>query len=184
MAEPEMRASDAEREAVVGRLNVAAGEGRLTLDEFSQRLGGAYDATTRAELVPLIADLPHAAAPGSSPAPSSSRRQWHIAPLGGMRRHGAWRVPSSTLAVTLIGGADLDLREAELEAPVVTVTKVSLIGGMRVTVPPGVNVEVSGFSVIGGKRIEGASAPAGAPTLCLRAFSLIGGVRVLSQRSR
>jgi hypothetical protein len=101
-----------------------------------------------------------------------------------MRRRGAWRVPASTLSVTLIGGADLDLRDAELEAPVVTFTKVSLIGGMHVVVPPGVRVEVSGFSLIGGRRIEDASAPAGAPTLRLRAFSLIGGVRVQSQRNR
>ena len=180
MAEPEMRASDAEREAVVGRLNVAVGEGRLSLDEFSQRLGGAYEATTRGELAPLIADLPQSPA---APAPSPSRTQWHVTPLGGMRRRGAWRVPASTLAVTLIGGADLDLRDAELDAPVVTVTKVSVIGGMDVTVPPGVRVEVVGFSLIGGKRIDDAPAPAGAPTLRLRAFSLIGGVRVRSQRS-
>src|ERR1700754_1818387 len=180
MAESELRASDAEREAVVGRLNVAVGEGRLTLDEFSQRLGGAYAATTRGELVPLIADLPQAAVPAVAGKPS---KQWHITPLGGMRRRGAWRVPSSTLAVTLIGGADLDLRDAELDAPFVTVTKISLIGGVDVTVPPGVRVEVSGFSLIGGKRIEDAPAPAGAPTLSVRAFSLIGGVRVRSQRS-
>ena len=45
----DLRASDAEREAVVGRLNTAVGEGRLTLDEFSTRLGNAYEATTRGE---------------------------------------------------------------------------------------------------------------------------------------
>jgi hypothetical protein len=67
---------------------------------------------------------------------------------------------------------------------VVTVTKISLIGGMHVTVPPGVRVEVSGFSLIGGKRVTDAPAPAGAPTLRLRGFSLIGGIRVRSSRDR
>jgi hypothetical protein len=106
-------------------------------------------------------------------------KKWHITPIGGMRRDGKWRVPPSTLAVTLIGGADLDLREAELDAPVVTITKVSLIGGTHVTVPTGVRVEVSGFSLIGGRRIEDdAPAPPGAPTLRLRAFSLVGGIHV------
>jgi hypothetical protein len=95
-----------------------------------------------------------------------------------MRRRGTWRVPPKTVAVTLIGGADLDLRHAELEAPVATVTKVSLIGGVHVTVPPGVRVEVSGFSLIGGKRIEDAPASPGAPTLRINAWGLIGGVRV------
>ena len=169
----EVRASDAEREEVVGRLNVAVGEGRLTLDEFSQRLGGAYGAKTRADLVPLVADLPM-----SHVQAESSRREWHVTPLGGMRRRGLWRVPPATVAVTVIGGADLDLRAAELEARVVTVTKVSLIGGVHVTVPPGVRVEVSGFSLIGGRHVDDAPAPAGAPTLRLRAWALIGGVRV------
>jgi hypothetical protein len=179
MGDLDVRASDAEREAVVGRLNVAVGEGRLTLDEFSTRLGITYAATTRGELEPIVADLP-----ASSPAPTTvdGRTEWHVTPLGGMRRSGAWRVPATTTAVTLIGGADLDLRDAELAAPVVTVTKISLIGGMRVTVPPGVRVEVSGFSLIGGKRVTDAPAPAGAPTLRLRGFSLIGGIRVRSSR--
>jgi hypothetical protein len=173
MTEPDLRASDAEREAVVGQLNTAVGEGRLTLDEFSQRLESTYAATTPGELEPLTADLP-AAAPGAG----DGGTQWHVTPLGGLRRDGAWRVAPQTVAVTLIGGANLDLRAAELAAPSVTLTKVSVIGGVRVTVPRGVHVEVSGFSVIGGRRVEEAPAPAGAPTLRIRAFSLVGGVRV------
>jgi hypothetical protein len=180
MGELDVRASDAEREATVGRLNVAVGEGRLSLDEFSTRLDSAYAATTRGELEPLVADLP-AAGGGPAAAPASGK-EWHVTPIGGMRREGAWRMPASTVAVTLIGGAKLDLRDAELAAPVVTVTKVSLIGGMRVTVPPGVRVEVSGFSLIGGKRVSDTSAPAGAPTLRIRGFGLIGGIRVRSSR--
>src|ERR1700712_1882551 len=88
MGDLDVRASDAEREAVVGRLNVAVGEGRLTLDEFSTRLGTTYAATTRGELEPIVADLP-----ASSPAPTTvdGRKEWHVTPLGGMRRSGAWR---------------------------------------------------------------------------------------------
>ena len=177
MSGMDVRASDAEREAVVGKLNTAVGEGRLTLDEFSTRLGTAYEATTRGELEPLTADLPEAV---SSTRPAG--KEWHITPLGGMRRSGAWRVPETTITVTLIGGADLDLRAAQLEAPVVTLTKVSLIGGTRITVPPGVRVEVSGFSLLGGKRVTDAPSPPGAPTLRVRSFSLIGGIRVRSTR--
>ena len=158
----EVRASDAEREAVVGKLNTAVGEGRLTLDEFSSRLGNAYEATTRGELEPLTADLPEAVS--STPAGGE-----------GMARHAAGRhaphaapgaSPRRTIAVTLIGGADLDLRAAQLDAPVVTLTKVSLIGGTRITVPPGVRVEVSGFSLIGGKRVDRRACAAGCADGC------------------
>src|SRR4051794_20072921 len=127
----DVRTSDAEREAVVGKLNTAVGEGRLTLDEFSTRLANAYSATTRGELEPLTADLPETRSASRPPG-----KEWHVTPLGGMRRSGAWRMPATTIAITLIGGADLDLRAAELDAPVVTLTKVSLIGGGPGHPPP------------------------------------------------
>jgi len=48
-----VRASDAEREAVVERLRVATAEGRLTFGALTERTKAAYTATTRGELVPL-----------------------------------------------------------------------------------------------------------------------------------
>jgi hypothetical protein len=53
-----VRASDDDRATVVRVLELAAGAGMLTLAETDERLGRAYAARTRAELVPLTADLP------------------------------------------------------------------------------------------------------------------------------
>jgi len=51
-------ASDAERELVAAKLRDHAGEGRLDADELEERLGKAYGARVRGDLVPLVADLP------------------------------------------------------------------------------------------------------------------------------
>jgi len=51
-------ASDADRDTVVGLLNAALAEGRLTPDEHDQRLSGAYAARTWQQLDQLTADLP------------------------------------------------------------------------------------------------------------------------------
>jgi hypothetical protein len=58
--EPELslRASDAERETVVERLQEALSEGRLTVTEFDERTRDAYAATTRGDLAALTEDLP------------------------------------------------------------------------------------------------------------------------------
>jgi hypothetical protein len=56
---PELRASDAEREAVVEQLRRHAAEGRLDPEELEQRVSAAYAARTHGELVPLTADLPY-----------------------------------------------------------------------------------------------------------------------------
>ena len=53
-----MRASEAEREAVVERLREHCAAGRLTVDELSERIERAYAARTVADLDALTADLP------------------------------------------------------------------------------------------------------------------------------
>ena len=55
---PEVRVGDAEREAVVARLQAALAEGRLELHEFEERSSTAYAAKTEGQLVPLTSDLP------------------------------------------------------------------------------------------------------------------------------
>jgi Domain of unknown function (DUF1707) len=66
-----LRASDADRDAVVDRLREAAGEGRLEPHEFEQRVGEALRARTYGDLAALLADLPAA---GRTPAPRTRRR--------------------------------------------------------------------------------------------------------------
>ncbi len=53
-----LRMSDRDREGVVARLNQAVGEGRLTIEEFEERLTGVLTARTFGDIVPYVADLP------------------------------------------------------------------------------------------------------------------------------
>ena len=55
---PQTLASDADRDTAVGLLNAAWAEGRLTADEYDQRLSAAYAARTWQQLDQLTADLP------------------------------------------------------------------------------------------------------------------------------
>jgi hypothetical protein len=175
-----IRASDAERDATLQRLSAATGDGRLTLEEFSQRMVRATSAKTRAELDRLVTDLPADAAASSVVAERGpSRPSWHVSPIGGLSVSGPWRMERSVVVVTLIGGADLDLRQAQLAAPEVTLTKVSLLGGVSIGIPPGIRVDASGFSLIGGTSVDaGPDSGPGAPVVHVRAFSLIGGTRI------
>ena len=53
-----LRASDADRDQAATVLNNAMAEGRLTVDEHSERLDAVYAAKTHADIVPLLDDLP------------------------------------------------------------------------------------------------------------------------------
>ncbi|MFG1998150.1 DUF1707 domain-containing protein [Spirillospora sp. NPDC048911] len=189
-------ASDAERNAVITRLNQACGAGLLSLQEFSERVEDAQLVRTRAELDGLVDDLPAQ----NDDAPEV-RTQWHVAAMGGLRRHGRWHMDRHLVSLGVIGGTNLDLREADIAAPEVTLTKVSLLGGVSVCVPRGVRVVLERRGLLGalafgmvGRRLagRGTDAPASAdgdvdgcgpvdpetPTVRVRAFSLLGGVTV------
>src|SRR5207245_7707363 len=116
---------DAEREHAVSRLREACAEGRLTLEEFSQRVDEAYAARSREELALATRELPEL------PAMSSRKRRKYltISIFGGADRRGRWRVPRRGFVLNLFGGSDLDLRQAELDAPVVTFFVLNMWGG-------------------------------------------------------
>jgi hypothetical protein len=178
------RASDAEREAVVARLRHAAGEGRLTVEELDERIDAAYAASTRAELEPLTADLPPSSATAAAPVgagpPARGGSSVVLGILGGGDRRGRWRVPPRMTVINVMGGADLDLREAVLDGPEVTIVVWSLMGGSTILVPDDLQVELGGFALLGGNdlRLEGDPPPPSAPVVRVQAWSLMGGTDV------
>jgi hypothetical protein len=56
---PEIRASDGDRDKVAAALQEHMAEGRLTADEFNERLEQVYQSRTYGELEKVTADLPH-----------------------------------------------------------------------------------------------------------------------------
>jgi hypothetical protein len=89
----EMRASDADRDRTIDVLRAAAGDGRLTADEFDERLGAALSSRTLGDLARLTADL--AAGLGlAHPAAAQAEDVIRIDQRGGsVQRAGRWVVP-------------------------------------------------------------------------------------------
>jgi len=80
-----MRASSADRERAVDVLKAGFAEGRLTQDEYNDRMGRAYTARTYGELAALTADLPAGVLPAwpvqAYQAPSTSTNSMAIASM-------------------------------------------------------------------------------------------------------
>ena len=76
---PALRASDADRERVVEILRQHSVEGRITADEFEERMAAAYQAKTMGALAELTGDLPVDLA-------EHTRRQAELARRGSGRR--------------------------------------------------------------------------------------------------
>ncbi|MBT2459259.1 DUF1707 domain-containing protein [Streptomyces sp. ISL-86] len=195
---PELRASDADRERVVERLRDAVAEGRLDMEEFEERLEAAYKSRTYAELEPLTRDLPAAVPPASAVSPAAVAPSagpdtaWPtriggegtsataVAVMSGFQRKGRWTVPARFNAVAFWGGGELDLREASFAERDVVINCVAVMGGIQITVPPGVEVDVRGFGFMGAFDQHDTPGPTrpGAPRVVVTGFAFWGGVEI------
>ncbi len=171
---------DDERRAAQARLEVAVGEGRLTLDDFTQRSGRIWAATDSAEVARTLDDLPPPPVVGGS-APARSTL---VSVIGDIRRRGRWALRSRTRAWLVIGDVELDLRSALIGNDEITIEVYSLIGDVEVIAPEGVEVELGGFSLLGDRRVDLAPVPRvpGTPIVRVRVVSLIGDAKVRSAR--
>ena len=162
---------------------MATVEGRLTLSELTERTEAAYTATTRGDLVPITADLPAVSGSPATPTPSIVRgdREWVVAVMGDSKRQGRWRIERPLAALAVMGDVVLDLRGAEVPHGEVDITATAVMGDVKIYVPDGVDVQLSGIAVMGDKQVQVREAPAGqtAPRVVVRATVVMGDVKVL-----
>jgi Domain of unknown function (DUF1707) len=86
---PDLRIGDADREAAAESLREHYAQGRLTLEEFNQRLDATFKATTQSQLNLLMRDLPRAARPSAPlPVTSAGRERAREDYQGGCGAHG------------------------------------------------------------------------------------------------
>ena len=177
-----VRASDGDREAVAARLNEAVGDGRLTLQEFSERLDLAYAARTRGDLAPLTADLP---ATGPVRRPERLRRVM-LGIFWDSRRAGPQPLEDEITAIALLGDAVIDLRGAKATSKEITIRAYALINDVDVIVPEGVAVELSGVAVVGDNRNMAKPVPTGTSRFVVKihGHALLGDVQVIHSNPR
>jgi Domain of unknown function (DUF1707) len=146
----ELRASHADRDSVVEQLRVAAGDGRLTPEELDERLEGALTAKTYAELAALTADLPAASQP-EGVAPREARDLLRFDRRGGnVKQYGRWVVPARIEANVKGGRVKLDLTEAIVSHPMLSVDADVRGGSLILVIKPGITVDANDVAIAGG----------------------------------
>jgi class 3 adenylate cyclase len=167
-----VRVSDADRDRAVVTLREHTAAGRLTLEEFSERLELAYAARTRDDLEGVTRDLP-AGLPAVRKRPP---RRFTVAIFSNTQTTGRWRMPRRGFAFVFFGDADIDFRSAELGAELASLTVFILFGNADVYVPEGVDVDFGGLGVVGHRREWGRDVPplTATPLLRVHVFSLFG----------
>ena len=87
----------------------------------------------------------------------------------------------SASALAVMGGVEIDLREATLDPGGATLDVTAVMGGVEITLPPDCAVEIETHGSMGGvdtRLTESTDQQAGAPTLHLRVNAWLGGVQI------
>ena len=148
--EPRDLATDVERDQAIAALRHHTAAGLLSLDDFAEGVERVLLAETRADLVPITANLP--AIPEPSAPPRELPRRWAVGVLSGERVRGPWRLDDHLHAVACLGSVEVDLCDALVVGDEATIYVVAIFGGVEVQVPEGIPVELSGFAVMGSKQ--------------------------------
>ena len=180
------------RQSVIVQLTEHFAADNLSVEALEQRLDGAHSATTLEELRALVSDLPVVApdtpmvtGPRTYVSPATgehvSERQIIVGIMGGAEKKGVWTPARQTIVVALMGGVELDFREARMPPGVTEVNIFAVMGGAEILIPPGVHVDMGGFALMGGFGQTGYAPPPtdpNAPVLRVTGFAFMGGVDI------
>ncbi|MET8152434.1 DUF1707 domain-containing protein [Actinoplanes sp. NPDC049668] len=156
---PEWRMSDADRNRVVERLQQALGEGRISLDEFEERLSAVLAARTFGDVAPHVADIPGVTI--ARPAPEFTELRTTAATL---KRQGTWVVPRRLLVTARAGSVKLDFTDAVIGHSVVDIELNVSAGTTTLVLPAGASADIDGVEFIAGSAgVRGIPAHASGP---------------------
>jgi hypothetical protein len=103
--------------------------------------------------------------------------------MSGVDRKGVWEVGPTHTALSVMGGVDIDLREAIFTGPEVVITANTLMGGIDVIVNEHTRVVVEGVGIMGTfdqarDKVE-PRLTAGSPIVRVRGVAIMGAVTVV-----
>src|SRR3954447_13117102 len=167
----------AERDAATEALREAFAAGRLTLEEFRDRVGVVLAAESVHEMERATAGLLSRPLIGDPRAVSTV-----VAFLGSRARTGPWRLPDRLRVFGVLGDVHLDLGSAAYAEESVEIDAWSFLGEIDLKVPDGVEVELDGFQLFGTRRLRLAEVRPvpGTPRIRVRARAAFGDISVRS----
>ncbi len=193
MTDPlKIRIGHAERDEAMESLRVAAGDGRLTLEELDERLDAALRARTRGDLQELLSDLMPPAELERVVTPESSVARisepgwsWEdplvlTARWDDVVRAGAWEVPPFLELNPVAANVKLNFVDARAPHQIIDVHLIGGAGDAVLVLPEGWGADVARVTKgMGGVRSNVSPRPSGRfPLVVVRGKVTLGGLKV------
>ncbi|MFG1691797.1 hypothetical protein ACGF5M_06565, partial [Gemmatimonadota bacterium] len=109
-------------------------------------------------------------------------RQFVFSLFGGSKRKGPWTPARHVICINILGGMQLDFREARLGPGVTEVSVFTKLGGVDIIVPPGLQVDFDGAGILGSFDVSEEVTPVedpSAPILRVNGVAILCGADVI-----
>ena len=184
----QLRVSDADRDQATELLHAAYADGRIDLEEHSERTSAALGARTFDDLTVLTADLVPAAAPRPAhlslvpdlaPVPGTAEPERLTAILAESNRKGPLTVGRRIQVNVMLGSSVVDLTEATFTSREVEIACTQFLGSITIRVRPGTPVRFEAANVLGESSVKDVGEPAnGEPVIIVRGTNILGEISV------
>jgi hypothetical protein len=187
-----MASLESEREHVINTLSAHYAHDNLTTEQLEALLDQVYKARTPAELAPLVSNLP--ALPGAAAVPAPRpRAAVAVTPSGAVVdakrtfaimsevvKKGDWIPARVNIVRAVMGSATIDLRDAYLAAGETEFDVKTLMGEIKVIVPPGMRVSCDGFAIMAefNEFHSSGTGAADAPSIRVHGAAVMGSVNI------
>jgi hypothetical protein len=191
----EDRPTDVVREEVIDQLILNYSHGKLSEKAFESRLDQAMASENNTQIAKLAEDLEqiederyvaskkHDLGVNYHSAPSEDTQNI-VSIFGGSNLGGRWTLGKKIRSISIFGGSDIDLTDAQFSRPQLTIQVFCLFGGDNIYVPENVNVVSSVFCIFGGIDNKAQSlADRHAPTITIEGIALFAGVTIKIKRT-
>ena len=102
-----------------------------------------------------------------------------VAIMSGAVRKGRWEPAGRLRVLAIMGGVELDFRDADMLEGTTEVSVLAITGGCQIVVPPDVAVDVNGSGFMGGfTHLRHRPPEEDAPLIRIRGLAVMGGVDV------
>ena len=102
-----------------------------------------------------------------------------VAVMSGAVRKGQWEPAGRFRVLAVMGGVELDFRDADMLDGTTEVTVLAIMGGCKIVVPPDVAVDVNGSGFMGGfSHLRHRPPDQDAPLIRIKGLAVMGGVEV------
>ena len=192
---PQDRPIEVLRKEVIDQLIMNYSHGELSLEAFERRLDDAMETADSNVLVELTSDLDLEV---DQDFVNNKKQQMEINYVpgeaedvetivqifGGNNRSGSWKLPKELRIISIFGGADIDLSEAQFTSPELHITVFNLFSGVNIYVPENINVQSKAFCIFGGiSNDANSNTETNAPTVIIDGVALFSGIDIKIKRT-